>query len=306
MRFTAFGLAVEAGFPVEGVDADDHSSEREALVELIEESELAGAWKGRVTAGPGNGRVIYHDATLGHLLHLPGAGRFSISADGALIRCVPSVLEPWRWQRGLFAGALPFAALRQGIEVFHAAAVVVDGRLVAISAASGGGKSTLGAFLRIAGASFFTDDVLAVKPYGDRVLAHPGPALLNLRHTTAGLLSDDERRSLGSPLGADQVETRIRTEPVGAPAPVAALYFLERRSELKTISFEPVASPSRQLLASSYNFVIRTPERLLGQLDLCATLAATAQLTRVTAPSEIDPRTLATAVLEHARSSGDQ
>jgi hypothetical protein len=68
------------------------------------------------------------------------------------------------------------------------------------------------------------------------------------------------------------------------------------------VSFEPVNSVSRELLAASYNFVIRTPRRLLGQLDLCSRLAATARLTRIAAPTSIDPRALAAAVADHARS----
>jgi hypothetical protein len=302
VRFAAFGLAVTTDFPVEGVGDGTYEPDRHTHLERAEDTELLEIWAGRSAAGPGDGRVIQHDDELGHLLHLPDAGRFSISADGRVIRCAPRDVEPWSWQRGLFAGALPFAALAQGVEVFHAGAVVLDGRLVAITADSGGGKSTLGAFLRTTGASFFTDDVLALEVSEDRVLAHPGPPLLNLRHTTAELLSAHERRSLGAVLGADNAETRICAEPFDAPAPVAALYFLDRRSELERLSFEPVDSVSRELLAASYNFVIRTPRRLLGQLDLCSRLAATARLTRIAAPASIDPRALAAAVADHVRS----
>ncbi len=199
---------------------------------------------------------------------MPGTSRSPPMGDSS--RCAPTDLASWRWQRGLFAAALPFAALLQGIEVFHAGAVVVEGRLAAVTAQSGGGKSTLAAFLRLAGACFFTDDVLALERCENDVVAHPGPPLLNLRHSTAELLTPEERPVLGSILGTDPTEARVRTEPFETPLPVSALYFLDRRNDVAAVSFEPVTEPSRWLLASSYNFVIRTPDRLLGQLDLCS------------------------------------
>lgn len=305
MAFSAFGLAVTADFPVAGVEDRDSVPGRATFVELVDARELIALWSEHepTLSTRGEDRVILDDEELGHLLDLPDAGRFSISADGRLIRCAPLELDAWRWQRGLFAGALPFAALVQGIEVFHAAAVVVHGRPVAIAAESGGGKSTLAAFLRVAGASFFTDDVLALEVVDDAVVAHPGPRLLNLRHSTAELLSAPEREALGAVLGADDFELRLGAEGVSAPAPVADVYFLERDAGLETLSFEPVESASRWLLGASYNFVIRTPQRLLSQLDLCSRLAEDARLTRIAAPAGLDPRLLAAAVAEDVQSA---
>jgi hypothetical protein len=305
VAFSAFGLAVTAAFPVPGVEDSGPVPGRAVSVELVDARELIELWsEHEPTLGSrGEDRVILHDEELGHLLDLPDAGRFSISADGRLIRCAPLELDAWRWQRGLFAGALPFAALVQGIEVFHAAAVGVHGRLVAITAESGGGKSTLATFLRLAGASFFTDDVLALEVVDDRVMAHPGPPLQNVRHSTAELLSAPEREALGAVLGADDFELRLGTEAVGAPALLADVYFLERNAEREALSLEPVESASRWLLGASYNFVIRTPQRLLSQLDLCSRLAEDARLTRIAAPATLDPRLLAEAVIEDVESA---
>jgi hypothetical protein len=296
--FAAFGLTVTCRFPVPGVHPGRAAGGRRTVVETIDDAELARIWSpAKISSGA---RVLYHDKELGHLLDLPDAGRFSIASDGRLIRCAPLDVEPWRWQRGLFAGALPFAALVQGIEVFHASAVVLGGRLIAITAESGGGKSTLAAFLRLAGASFFTDDVLALEARGSDVVAHPGGSLLNLRATTRALLSSDEERALGRLLGADQHEQRLATAPFPEPMPLAALYFLERRTDADRLDFEAVTEAPRWLLAASYNFVIRTPERLLGQLDLCSRLAATTDLTRIVVPAAMDGRGVAVAVVDHA------
>jgi hypothetical protein len=296
--FAAFGLTVTCQFCVPGVVPGRAAGGRETHVEAVDDAELSRIWSAVKVSS--DARVLRHDEELGHLLDLPEAGRFSVSPDGRLIRCAPCELEPWRWQRGLFAGALPFAALIQGIEVFHASAVVLDGRLIAITAESGGGKSTLAAFLRLAGASFFTDDVLALESRGGQVMAHPGPPLLNLRRTTRELLSSGEARALGSVLGEDELEARLVTTPFPEPAPLSALYFLERRRDAGRVSFEAVTDAPRWLLAASYNFVIRTPDRLLGQLDLCSRLAAGAELARVVAPVSIDAHRLADALAGHA------
>ncbi len=85
------------------------------------------------------------------------------------------------------------------------------------------------------------------------VLAHPGPPHFNLGTRRLSSSRASEQSSLGSVLGSDRLETRMRTEPFRA-APVAAFYFLDRHPELTNVSFEPVTSPSRQLHASSYNF----------------------------------------------------
>lgn len=277
------------------------------VLERVPDSELTSIWNGRPRVrGRGPDRIetgieLAFDPALGYLLDLPDAGRFSIAPDGCLIRCAPLQLDAWRWQRGLFAGPLPFAALAQGIEVFHASAVVLDGRLIAIAGPSGSGKSSLATFLRLAGAHFFTDDVLAVEAR-ERLVAHPGPPLLSLRQPVRQQLTAAEQASLGSVIGAGRWGARIATEVFDRQLPVSAVYFLERRARAARLTFEPAIGASRLLLASSYNFVIRTPERLVRQLDLCARLAQTARLTRIVIPDGVNARALAAALTEHQAS----
>ena len=62
-------------------------------------------------------------------------------------------LEAWLWQRFLVGQVLPFAALLQGLEVFHASAVVLGDRVVAIVGGSGGGKTSVGLNLVLAGSA---------------------------------------------------------------------------------------------------------------------------------------------------------
>lgn len=302
---SAFGLSVSSEFPLIGVPAGSRASAPQTVVRRVSAGELdtLRCAHDRVLgqAGPdADGAVrVGWDAELGYLLDLPDAGLFSVSGDGGVVRCAPLGLEGWRWQRGLFAGPLPFAALARGIEVFHASAVVLGGRLIAMTGPSGSGKTSLAAFLRLRGARFFTDDVLALEARGE-VVAHPGPPLLNLRQSTARLLSAAERARLGSVLGTDRTQVRIATETCQGPRPVAALYYLERRADADSLTFEPVNPSSRLLLAASYNFVIRSPERRLRQLDVCSRLAKATPVTRIVVPPSVDARGLAAAVAEHA------
>ena len=69
---------------------------------------------------------------------------------------------------------LPFAALLQGLEVFHASAVVQGGEAIALLGPSRAGKTSLALELCARGASFLADDVLALETREDALFAHPG------------------------------------------------------------------------------------------------------------------------------------
>ena len=81
------------------------------------------------------------------------------------------------------------------------------------------------------------------------------------------------------------------------------MYFLDRWGPEGETSIEPIdeLDPER-LLAASYNFAIRTPERMLRQLDVCARLATTVDLYQVTCPPSLGAARLAAEVAEHAAS----
>jgi hypothetical protein len=76
--------------------------------------------------------------------------------------------------------------------------------------------------------------------------------------------------------------------------------FLARDEGGHAVAFEE-ADP-RLLLAHTFNVALRTPARLAAQLDLCARLAASVALTRVSVPASVDAPALATAVREHLAS----
>ncbi len=79
------------------------------------------------------------------------------------------------------------------------------------------------------------------------------------------------------------------------PAPLAAMFFLDRRPDGPTEPcFEPIAD-AQMLLGATFNFVLATPERLRGLLDVCA-LAAQRRVERILIGPSVDAAQLGVAV----------
>jgi hypothetical protein len=225
---------------------------------------------------------------------------FLLSADGREIVAAPAHASPWRWQRYLIGQALPLAAVLQGVEVLHASAVVLDGRAIAFVGASHAGKTTLAMALVRAGAALLCDDVLAVEPTEHGVLAHPGPAVVNLRHAAADALGAPDPRA--TELGADEEARRVLVPMEGAAAPLRALYVLDRDAgHARPVVAPPAGGVAPLLLASSFNFIVMTPERLRRQLDVCARLADGAEVAMLRIPEAANPAAVAEMLAERAR-----
>jgi hypothetical protein len=207
------------------------------------------------------------------------------------------------WQRFLVAQVLPFAAVLHGLEVFHASAVAVDGRAVAFLGPSGAGKTSIAMALCGLGASFLTDDVLAIERDGERLLAHPGAPV-------AGVASEEverlrSRRSLddGTVLSSDSREAIVRVTPQRDAVPLQAIFVLDRRSEAPPEpSFEPVVAP-QVLLSATFNLVLLDGPRLEALLDVCS-LAAAGMVERVVVGRETDASALAEALAERIGAPG--
>ena len=129
------------------------------------------------------------------------------------------------------AQVLPFAALLQGLEVFHASGVVLGGEAIALLGPSNSGKTSLAMELCERGASFLADDVLTLEVADGRLRAHPGAPV-------AGVNRDAAEPS-GEVLASDDREHIIRIQSASQPAPLGALFFIDRREE----GPEPDSSP---------------------------------------------------------------
>jgi hypothetical protein len=230
--------------------------------------------------------MIDHDESAGFLVHGPRYGSQLISADGSRLTVNVFAHE---WQRLLIAQTLPFAAALNGLEVFHASAVQLAGRTLALVGPSGSGKTSLALALCRLGAEFIADDVLAMEPRGERLLAHPGTPLAAVDHCGAG-----RARSRGRILAVNQRERLVALTPASAPSEVGGVLFLSRRAGVCRPEIAPLVSAGA-LLSATFNFVLDAPARLERLLEVCS-LAAARPVCRVTFDADADPDALASVI----------
>jgi hypothetical protein len=187
----------------------------------------------------------------------------------------------------------------QGLEVLHASAVVVDGSAIAFTATSGTGKSSLCAHLVAAGATFLTDDVLALEDGDGGPLAHPGIARLSVGAHELAAMDGAGRERLGRRAGSSD---KVYVEPQlqSAAVPLRALFRLYRASAFDHVRIrEHVPPEPRIVLAASFLPYVRTPARLLNQLAVCAAVTETVRIFDVELPSSGTALSAAQSLLDH-------
>jgi hypothetical protein len=307
-RGQAFGLAIEAHFPLPGLPslAAHGGRDSKSLVRLVlaSEVEITAAWPADATVlshrSRPDGRVVQRiemDADAGYLMDWSGGGRYLIAADGSLVRCVPPRLPNQSWQRFLVGQVLPFAAVLSGFEVFHASAVTDGHRTIAFTGPSGAGKSSIATALRLRGWDLVADDVVAAGLSADGdVLAYPAFGTADMGWDALSGLGADDLHSLGDAVDHDEKGVRLLAPVVPKARPLTSFYLLERTDQERRTVIEPVRAvrPTR-LLSATYNLLICTPARLIRQLELCSRLADTLDVYRLAITPDLDA--LATARL---------
>lgn len=130
------------------------------------------------------------------------------------------------------------------------------------------------------------------------LIAHPGVPVAGL-----ALRERERLRASGTPLPgralwSDEREQLRRMPAASQPAPMRALFFLERSPVAggPEPRFLPAATPSL-LFGASFNFVLDSPQRMRGLLEVCAALARL-RVERVVIPPGLDASRLAEAILE--------
>jgi len=316
----AFGLAIASSFPLVGFpsrDAPLHGDLAPIELAIADERDLRAAfahgsrpigWRRGPDGTPRAPDLLSH-AEEGYLMSEPAVGHFSISSTGERILCAPAGRIAWRWQRYLLGRVLPFATTLRGLEPWHAAAVSLRGGAIAIIGGPGLGKSTIAAEMVLAGARLLADDVIALQSAAGAAIVHPGPPLLSLRTRPRSLFATSEIHRLGPRVGAEAGALRLSVERAERPAPLRAVYLLERaRREAPSrgdngLTALPGPDPAR-LIGATFNFALRSADRLRRQLEVAAQLAGVPCVEARVAP-QADLRGLGRRILADARARTD-
>jgi hypothetical protein len=291
----AFGLRLSADFAAPGLlsvfpcadtgepgAAQLRLTTERAIAEVWHAEEASPLWHQRAPDGR-VGMCIDSHPKAGFRIVREGYGTYLLPVGGRTVLVAPPRGPAWRWQRYLVGQALPLAALLQGLEALHASAVELGGGAVAFIGNSRGGKTSVALNLALRGAPFLADDVLAIDsaPSGAAVRAYPGAGLTSVRFAEAERVGLPRLRELGDILGKDDEAYRVAVRPAAGLRRHRALYFLKRSPGRPGVHLEVVAQPPPGLvLAGTFNFVLRTPERLSTQLETHALLARSVRIVR--------------------------
>jgi hypothetical protein len=304
-RYRAYGVELTCDFPLPPTPPTagaPHLGGPTITVERATPEQVAADWDRTLTL---------HEATLGdgaplrvergsageHLIRR-GEHLFRLSRDLRRMTCAPPVEADGEWETSLLDWAPYAAAVLAKTECLHAGAVEVDGRVTAVAAPSGGGKSTLVAALVAAGARFFSDDVLALEGEGGAVLAHPGAPFGRLSRRDRGLAGalGTVRAELGDELWIEV------DDPADTTAPLGAVIILDRGpGGPPTPRFAPVRFTALRALSCGFPGAGGGEARRLG---LLAEVTAQAQVLRLEAARSVPPAALAGAVLARLREDG--
>jgi hypothetical protein len=295
----AYGLAISSDADLPGLEEAAGGGRRvtHRLVDpdSISEQLCSGGWRRVGADGQGPGLVEYRERDSGDvLIRTRSFGDHAIIRRGRLVLSSVGAIDTVRWQSYILGQVLPLTASLQGLEIFHAGAVAVEGGVIAIAGASGAGKSSLAAALVASGAAtFFTDDVLAVDAGAFGLVAYPGTNLIGVPHERAAILPSSLR--VGEPWRSDGRKAVVRVHGERRALPVLAFLRLTPDPGVTGTRFE-ACRPDR-LMATTFDGVSRAPERLLRLLRVGAMLAADGSALELRYRPGSDPQAVAAAVL---------
>jgi len=300
-RCRVFGLDVDCDWPLAGSSegpATDGREIRRVSVRRVAPAEIDDAWH-----SPGEPLLTAADGGVErsadcYRLWVEGFGRYLVSADGTFIGCERDAAPPGHHERFVFAQALPVAAVLQGLEVLHASAVGSASGAVAFTGASGAGKTTLAGGLVRRGATFLTDDVLALEADGDAALVHPGPAFMAMRPDAARL---DGGGHLGDSVGRTD-KLHFSPSVPGEPALLRAIYHLESGDAIEIAGLRDAGA--QRVLSLAFVPYIRPPARLMRHLELAQLLGRHVPQFAIRAPRLQNTEAVLDAVQAHMRGIG--
>jgi hypothetical protein len=306
-RSRAFGVELELRFPMPVLIATQASTGApDCRLELAAEEEIEVGWpreeaqlRGLMSDGKAKFEIHEH-ARAGYLINSSRYGRFRVAHDGTHVRCAPTDPSDWYWWGVLIGQVLPLIAVLHRLEVLHASAVAINGRAFAFSGAPGAGKSTLAINLALGGAELLSDDVTALRADGERVIAEPGAALVNLRDDQAEQLERLGTNGLGEIVGQSN-KVHLRADRLAPPAPLGALYLLDPAApgESTTIQLLDPLDP-RDVLGATFVPYVSFADRAIAQLEIAALVQRSIPVFRVSVDRDAGPQAFARRIHEHA------
>jgi hypothetical protein len=277
-RFGVYGLIVDTPLELPGLEpAADGAHDCPATSVLVTDGDGVERRFSGPAGPPGrltttDGEVIVQRGSSGDLrLTAGGVADCHVSGDGTAVACAPEDPDAPAFVRLLLDTVLGTAALCRGREGLHAAAVLAGERLIAITAPSGGGKSTLAEELIRRGAVLFSDDLVFFSEDGQAIVAHPGPAVMALTERWQAV-----KRPRLAPRRLDELIVLDRRPGGGAPVLIA------ETSPLAWLAEALDSGPE--------------PERRRQRLDLLSRVAAEVRLWRLRSAPEVAPGALADAI----------
>jgi hypothetical protein len=306
---TAFGLLLSIdqriSIPSLGHNPISVAANRPSRIRLDPEA-LNQRWSA-ITTTPFRARELRFGKTLlmsvdfaepaGYLLWARDFGRVLISPAGTELLCEPDP-ESEDWASILPFQALPLAATIRGLEVLHASGVVLGGRAVLVAGPPGAGKSSLAAALVRAGGQLLSDDAVALELRNGALIAHAGSTALQLRAAENQRLSAEERATLGHAISPVADKQRYVSDSTPEPVALGGVFLLERSDDEPAVEQIAAVDPF-ELIASTFNLSVRTPARLLHQLDVVSTIADRGLAHRLRVQSSIDATQLAAIIKAH-------
>ena len=302
----AFGLDVESNVEITSLGPPSGSAlARSVRLEILPARSLRGEFPrhssllSEISRAPRRPMMRVERDETGYFIWAPRHGRHLVSPDGRWVRSSVTSSPERRWERLLLAQPLPLAAVLQGLELFHASAVLMKPGIVAFVASSGTGKTSLAAHLVGGGAPLVTDDILAVEPAPGGIVAYAGGTVLHLADAEHAAMAPDARSRLQF---LDRRSDKLQAVARGSSEPgrLAAIYFLERSTDfgqLEVVELRP--PPAKLLLSSAFLAYLALPDRMLRQVELCARLAESVPAFEARIPADFGAARLAEAVSAH-------
>jgi hypothetical protein len=213
--------------------------------------------------------------------------------DAGVLQCAPSNPADPSWWRVVLDSVLFTAALLRGYEALHAGAVATAGGVIAITAASGGGKSTLLTELLGRGPVLMADDVLVLESRGaDPPLAHQAPPMMTVPAARIPTLTETDPPEMICSIDDERwIAVPVHPEPL----PLKALVVLDRRPGSHA-SLTRIENPLAPLLDALMSFP-GVAERQRTRFELASVLSSTTALWRLTANLDTPPNVLAETLL---------